>query len=187
MTAFDFVFSLFVLLLGFSLVEVLGGFARALNSQPRRPLGWLTPMLALFVMLDLTGFWSIAWQARDVIPPTYAALVVGLAITGLYYVAASTVFPGAGSHEADLDAHYFRVKRQVFSIVLACQLLAHASRFAIMGSASFANWATADWVLFPVFIASLIFGLFARGRIANLGLLSLLILLYLLDAVASPS
>ena len=58
MDAFNFAFSLFGLLLGFSLAEVLSGFARALKRGSARKLGWLTTLLAIFVMLDLTSFWQ---------------------------------------------------------------------------------------------------------------------------------
>ncbi len=69
MSDFEFVFSLLGLLLGFSLVEVLGGLARLIEAQLRAVklgaagqaearfrAGWLTPLLGLFVMLDLISF-----------------------------------------------------------------------------------------------------------------------------------
>jgi hypothetical protein len=187
MSAFEFVFSLFVLLLGFSLVEVLSGFARVLNGDPEQAMGWLTPMLAVFVMLDVTGFWSLAWQGRAFIPPTYAALIVGLAIAGLYYIAASMVFPGHAAGNVDLDGHYFRVKTKVLTIVLVCQMLVHLSRFAIVGRAAFAHWSPAGWVIFATYAGCLIVGIFLRARTGNLIILSLLVVLYLLDAVISAA
>ena len=81
------------------------------GGTDRRSPGRLTPLLGVFVMLDITGFWSIAWQARDVVPPTYAALVVGLAITGLYYIA-----EGAGAQRNSQRLTGFGV----FPVFLAC-------------------------------------------------------------------
>lgn len=185
MTAFEFVFSLLVLLLGFSLLEVLGGLVRSLNARPKRPLGWLTPMLACYVMLDVAGFWSIAWHARDAIPPTYASLVIGLGITGLYYVAASLVFPAEGAESVDLDTHFFRVKAKVFAVVLICQVSAHVSRYAIMGSTAVSHWSTADFIMLPLSLATLAAAIFVQGRAANSALLLLLITSYVWDAVAS--
>lgn len=58
MTPFDFVFTLFGLLLGFTLVQLLSGLVRAIKWASVRPLGggaepvrlgWLTPLLGLFV------------------------------------------------------------------------------------------------------------------------------------------
>lgn len=93
MSDFEFVFSLFGLMLGFSLAEVLGGFIRTIKARRHVRLGWLTPMLAVFVMLDLTSFWANAWDHRAAIPATYGVMVLGLAASGLYYFVASLLFP----------------------------------------------------------------------------------------------
>src|SRR4051812_2706830 len=138
MTPFEFVFTLFGLLLGFSLVEVIAGFGRAFASRvrPRTPLppsgrspsprnpgedwvriGWLSPLLGLFVLFNLVSFWTAAWAVRDIIPPSYVALLFGLAVTGGYYFAASLVFPQEIAAGTDLDVHYFEVKRWVLAVV----------------------------------------------------------------------
>ena len=56
-------------------------------------LGWLTPLLGLLVMLDLTSSWALAYSLRDSIPANFLTLVIGLFVTGLYYLAATLVFP----------------------------------------------------------------------------------------------
>lgn len=61
MSNFDFVFTLFGLLLGLSLAEVLGGFGRALQKRRKVRIGWLTPLLGLVVLLDVSSFWLVAW------------------------------------------------------------------------------------------------------------------------------
>ena len=73
MSDFEFVFILYSLLLGLSMVELLGGLGRALEvrfaAQAEREafsIGWLTPLLAIFVMLDLLSFWSAAWTGAPV-------------------------------------------------------------------------------------------------------------------------
>jgi hypothetical protein len=78
MSAFEFVFSLFGLLLGLSLAEVLGGLARVLKQRKEVQLGWLTPLLGLLVMLDLTSSWALAYAIRDAIPATFLALAMGM-------------------------------------------------------------------------------------------------------------
>lgn len=68
MTAFELIFSLFSLLIGLAIAEVLGGFARSVRARrSTRPvrIGWLTPLLGLFVILDLLTFWTIAYAARE--------------------------------------------------------------------------------------------------------------------------
>ena len=45
MSAFEFFFSFYGLILGLSVAELLGGFARTLNRNPRPRFGLLTPLL----------------------------------------------------------------------------------------------------------------------------------------------
>jgi hypothetical protein len=124
MSAFEFVFSLFGLLLGLSLVEVLAGLVRALKSRARVKVGWLTPLLGILTMIHVTTFWDDAWNQRDAIPPGNLTLFVGLLISGIYYYAASFVFPDRENEWADLDDYYDRNKKFVLGGIVACQLIA---------------------------------------------------------------
>jgi hypothetical protein len=113
MDAFNFAFSLFGLLLGFTLVEVLTGLTRTIKARDRLRIGWLTPLLAVFILLDLLSWWSNAWQLRDLLPVSYGTLLVGLVSTATYYYAASFIFPDDLAATADLDAHYWANRRMV--------------------------------------------------------------------------
>jgi hypothetical protein len=121
--AFNFAFSLFAIILGLSLAKVLEGFARALKRRRVVHLGWLTPLLAVFVMLDLTSFWEFGWAARSFLTPQYGVLLIGLLMSGLYYIAASLIFPGEFGDRADFDEHYVEHRRQVFGAILICDLI----------------------------------------------------------------
>jgi hypothetical protein len=131
MSPFEFVFSLFGLLLGFSLVEVLQGLVRTvkLRGEPARSgqenirIGWLTPLLGVFVMADLTSFWNNAYRSQADIPANFAALLMGLAITGLYYFSASMVFPDKPEEWPDFDAWAAKHKRQVIGGIFACNVI----------------------------------------------------------------
>ncbi len=182
MSAFEFVFSLFGLLLGFSLVEVLGGLARTVEARLRlgknAKIGWLTPLLALFVMLDLMTFWLAAWRIRDGLEVTGASLVAGLAFAGSYYIAAHLVFPPPDTDSPDLDAHYFRVKRWVLGILFA--LFAVQIGYFLTVPA-LAILLTNPHSLVSVSIFALLLGatVMVGGRCLNIALLTLLILRYL--------
>src|SRR4051812_41015342 len=65
MTVFEFVFSLYSLLFGLALAQVFGGFGNALQERHKIRVGWLTPLLGLFVTFDITSFWEIAWELKD--------------------------------------------------------------------------------------------------------------------------
>jgi len=182
MSNFEFVFSLFGLLLGFSLVEVLGKLAAIVKARPQIRTGWLTPLLSLFVLLDVTGFWSIVWDARDIMPAGYGVLVIGLAITGLYYFAVSLIFPSDLEPGLDLDRWYFDHKATVYAILLACQLLAHASKYALTGASGY-QWSWVGWTQVAIGMAALVAAIFARGFRWNLILLIVMIVTYLIDGI----
>jgi hypothetical protein len=177
MSPFEFVFSLFGLLLGLSLAEVLGGLARTLKQRRAVRLGWLTPLLGLLVMLDLASSWALAYSLKDVIPGNFLTLVIGLVVTGLYYLAATLVFPDDAQKWRDLDDYYFEHKKQVLGGILASRVLARAAQFAL---------GTAGWAYFPAFAAFVVLALaamFARGKTANIAVLTVFLLLYPLFAV----
>src|SRR3954468_16678419 len=167
MSQFEFVFSLFGLLLGLSLAEVLSGLAKVLKQRKEVRLGWLTPLLGLLVMLDLTSSWALAYSLRESIPANFLPLVIGLFVTGLYYLAATLVFPDDPSKWPDLDTYYFEHRRQVLGGILASRVLARAAQFAL---------GAAGWNYFPafaVFVLLALTAMFARSKRANLALLAL--------------
>ena len=134
MSDFEFIFALFGLLLGLSLTEVLAGLARAIDLRLRPGstvrIGWLTPLLGLFVMLDLLSFWQAAWVSRTLVAVSGESLMVVTAFAGAYYLAASLVFPRGAGSDTDFDDHFFRVRRIIIGVMLAlllCQLAWYAS------------------------------------------------------------
>jgi hypothetical protein len=173
---FEFVFSLFGLLLGLSLAEVLGGAVRTLKARRHVRVGWLTPLLGLFVMLNLVSFWMGAWNAQALIPVAYPALLIGLAITGLYYVAASLVFPGDTEKWPDFDVYYFEHRRQVLGGVWLCNLIVFGLSWWMRGIAPTAFAIAVDGVPSLLVVAAMV----SRNRIVNAAALSGLAALYLL-------
>ena len=118
MTGFEFVFSLFGLLLGLCIAEVLGGLGRALEHREEVSIGWLTPMLGAFVLLDLTTYWFALWTDRDNVPINPLTLLLGTSFAAAYYLAAYLIFPDDLKRHADLDLHFMRVRRIVLGMAL---------------------------------------------------------------------
>jgi hypothetical protein len=175
MTDFEFVFSLFGLLLGLALAQLLGGFGRALQSRHRIRIGWLTPMLGLIVALDVTSFWQFAWQVRGSLKPDFFILICCFAVTGLYYLVARTAFPDEPAEWPDYDAYFSRHKRLVLGGVLACNLLAYAGQEALgYDPLSHHIMVIVASVFFPLVILSIV----ARGKLWNTLFLGLLLAQY---------
>ena len=125
MSPFELVFAVYGLLLGLAIAEVLGGFARALKLKRGGKavrVGWLTPLLGVVVILDLTSFWLLAWEAQSQIVANYLTLVSVLAIVGIYYLAASLIFPDEPADWPDFDLWYDRQNRMVIGGLLAANV-----------------------------------------------------------------
>ena len=183
MSSFEFVFSLFGLLLGLSLAEVLTGFANTVRARrpmarggrPESRLGWLTPTLGLLLIIDLVSFWQNAWREK-------AALIVGLnpmlyvtLLASIYYVAASLVFPRDGDDWPDLDDYYMANKNFVLGAVLFVNVLVIVGYWLLHGLAFITPAFGVVWALF----ISLAIGLLAtRNKRLNLVLLCAAISLY---------
>ncbi len=184
MTDFEFVFVLYSLLLGLSMVELLGGLGRALEarfaaeaSRGQFALGWLTPLLAIFVMLDLLSFWQAAWAVRAHVAVSGTTLMAVAAFASLYYLAARLVFPSRPEGFANLDTHYFRVRRIVLGLLLV--LLAAQFAFYLTQPAMAAVVARPlVWGLTLVLTALMLAAMWVRGVRASVAVLALLIARY---------
>lgn len=187
MDAFNFAFSLFAIILGLSLAKVLEGFARALKRRRVVHLGWLTPLLAVFVMLDLTSFWESGWAARKFVTPQYGDLLIGLVMSSLYYIAASLIFPGEFGESrqtmdgADFDEHYMQHRRQVLGAIFICD----AMQILPIVILRFHDLPTRFWFENALQFGALATGIASRSKRVNIALLAALIALFGYTAVMS--
>jgi len=185
MSVFEYVFSLYSLLLGLALAHLLSGLAKVVEARETVRLGWLTALLALQMMLTLAIFWEIAWRAREAVPDNSAALFASLIICGLLYFGAVLVIPSEPSERRDLDGHFFKEKSNVLGCIFAANLVAYGWRYALMGWASFAYFSWADWLELGVFMGACVAGIFVKGRRSMIGILTTMILLCLSDPIAT--
>jgi hypothetical protein len=180
MTVFEFVFSLYSLLFGLALAQVFGGFGNTLQERHKLKVGWLTPLLALFVILDLTSFWEIGWQMRGISKHYFLFLIACVLVAGIYYLAARLVFPRNFVEWPDFDVYYFRHKQWVYGGILACNVVAAATLLAI--HAPFMRSPT-GFVNFLSYFVLLIALLLVRSKRASIVLLVLMLSRYALFPV----
>lgn len=195
MTAFEMVFSLLDLLLGLAIAEILAGLSRALRllraAKPVR-IGWLTPLLGTFVILDLARFWLEAWSVREQLLVDYPPLVGILLIVGLYYLAATLIFPDDPEEWPDYDAWYDRQNRVVLGGMIVTNIAAvigMAALAAASGTPAALRMMSEDALAlgdFAVVLTFLCLGalLFVTSRLWNVILLAILIGLQLLVGFA---
>lgn len=137
----------------------MGGFARTLHDRERIRFGWLTPMLAIFVAIDITTFWNQAWAIFRGAPYNMALLVISLVIAGTFYIAASVTFPRTSAEGADaridLDQHFWAHRRLVFTCVLIANLIVALLVVALaMADPGFARMAQSPrlWIGVTIFV-----------------------------------
>lgn len=175
MSAFEFFFSFYGLLLGLSVAELFGGFARVLHERQRVRFGWLTPLLAVFVAMDVATFWTQAWGIFRGAPYNPALLVIGLIVAGTFYIAASVTFPRVNAEgvadRIDLDDHFWAHRRLVLSCILIANLIVTVLFAWLMSAdAGFAARSTPQlWIGLAVFVASIMTAAFAPWRPVAIG------------------
>lgn len=175
MSIFEFVFSLFGLVLGLSLAEVLAGFARTVQARRRIRMGWLTPLLGLLLMIDLVSFWVGAWNERDSLRIALDPLLFATLIAGIYYVAASLVFPSDHEEWPDLDDYFMAHKQMVAGAVLTCNLLLVIGILLLHGTLTMSPGRGAGYAAFTITAFTLIF---TRSKRLSLVMLLTMIALY---------
>ncbi|MFJ6024706.1 hypothetical protein ACIQC9_08935 [Brevundimonas sp. NPDC092305] len=131
MSTFEFFFSFYGLLLGLSVAVLATGAARAFKHRKAIKVGWLTPLLATFVALDIATFWDAAWVNFRGLPFSYGLLVGGLLIAVVYFIAASLVFPDETDADLSLDEHFWTHKRTVLILLILANLLGGAAQLAV--------------------------------------------------------
>lgn len=181
MDGFNYAFSLLDVLLGLSLAQVLSGFAMALRQRTVIRLGWLTPLLAIFVMLDLVSFWEWIWAGRKFLQPSYGILCIGLLVSGMYFVATSMVFPRQFDDKADCEENYFKHRRQIFSLIFLSNLFTTVPVLIFRAG----QVPLHTWVESGTYFAGLLIAFATPAKRINIAVLSILILLYLYAAVMS--
>ncbi len=188
MSGFAFVFGVFGVVLGLAIVEILRGFGRGIKrpnlaDQAPRRIGWLSPMLALFLLYDIATFCASAWSAREAVPVTMPALALGMLVTGLYFFAATQLWPEPDDAAGWADGNGWMLahKRRIALSILACNAMSVAAvmRF-VPGSWPVAS--TEAWML-ALYFALLLALALVRGTRATTLVLALAILEYAADLV----
>jgi hypothetical protein len=179
-SVFEFVFSLYSLLFGLALAQVFGGFGNTLQERHKLKVGWLTPLLGLFVILDLTSFWEIAWQMRGITRPYFLFLICCVLVAGIYYLAARLVFPRNFVEWPDFDVYYFRHKNWVFGGILLCNVVAAIALVAVHAPFMRSPVGFANFLTYFVLLVAL---LAVRTRRASIVLLILMLSRYALFPV----
>lgn len=171
MDAFSFLFSLFSLLIGLAMAEILGDLGRVIDRRKQLRIGWLTPLLATLVLLDLASFWQSAFDYRAVLRDDNFTVLGILLFASCYYLIATLVVPDRLDDGSDLDRHYEANNRIVVGGMVLLNLPNIPLTLKTGSSAS-------GWVIVAIFYALLAGLFFVRGKAANIVMLAAAISIY---------
>lgn len=183
MDSFEFFFTLYSLILGLALAELLNGVSGLVRARQLRRVGLQTALLATFILLAISATWLDAWRSLRDVQLNFEGLALPMVIAICYYLAASIVFPKDTDEWASLDDYYADRKVFVVALLLAAETALTATFVGIVVG----NFQQGDlpavwqWLWYNALIfGSMIALLFVRRRWINLALLVGLLLLFLI-------
>ena len=181
MSGFEFIFSLFGLLLGLALAEGLGSLSNAIKARHKVRIGWATALLGILVSCDIVTFWMYGWTLRDKIPVTWPYLFGGFVVTAIYFVSASLIFPHYPEEWTNLDDHFDANRRLVLGGVLICNIALLALTIALVGGAWM--WTLRAFIITWSFFPICLLAIASNDRRVVIGCMAWLIALYPISAL----
>lgn len=118
MSEFEFFFAFFSLIFGLIVAEVAIKFADAIDGHAHRPVGILAPLLAAFVLCDVSSFWMFIWSIRDAVYLSFGTVMAALAVAMGYFLSAALIFPRSEKGWTTTDEHYWARKRYVLAGII---------------------------------------------------------------------
>jgi hypothetical protein len=165
MSAFELYLSFYGLLLGLSVAQVASGLGHAVVRRRESHIGWLTPLLSIFVLFDIASFWIWAWVSREVISVSYASIYIGMVIALAYYLASVLLFPVLENGWSDLDQHYWANKRFVVVGIAVANAIVIGEAAVRRGSVPFTT--TLGWSLQAFYWGPLLLMFFSRRKLVD--------------------
>ena len=181
MSPFEFFFSFYGLILGLSVAVVITGFTNVLKQRKRVRIGWLTPLLASFVLIDIASFWIGAWGTMQEVPIQHFLLVLGLIAAGSYFVSASMVVPDDFEAWPDFDAYFDSHKHWVMGGVFTSNMIAFEIMPWVTGATAqdmIARYFSLIGLVNLLFLGLCLVVAVSRNRRVNLAMLILLLIYY---------
>ncbi len=145
MNAFEYYFSFFTLIIGLAVAAVARGFGTMWQTRRRAGIGWLTPLLAAFLLLDISRFWLGLWGRQEIANMGPIALASVLCVALPYVFVTTIMFPSEPDDWASLDEYYASNSRSIFAVLTFSKISAYVSDFALFGWKP--AWADAPGVL----------------------------------------
>ena len=133
MSPFQFYFSFFTLIIGLAVAAVGRNFGALWQRRVSAPVGYLTPLLAVFLLLDISRFWLGLWSKQEISSLGPVALTSVLCVALPYVFATTIMFPADPSEWETLDEYYVVHARAIFVSLLFSKTSAYVFDFLLFG------------------------------------------------------
>jgi len=162
--------------------ELLGGFAGIVRARAVRKLEPQTALLGALIFIVICATWIDAWNTMTKISLDFEALWAPILLATFYFLAASVAFPSDPAEFDRLATYYVERKRFVVGMLLAAELLVTYTFHSTVADELRLRPAV-FWLWFLPYNLSIkgsyLALLLVRGRRANIALLIVLILLFM--------
>lgn len=132
MSGFEFLFSLYGLLLGLAIANATGAIMEFWRAPKAMRGGAMTPLLASFVLLAAAEQWLSMWGAREVITiaPWMVLMCLGMALP---YIFVSQALSPPPSSQASFSDYYFSHRRTLMAVICIPALVSLSVNLAVQG------------------------------------------------------
>lgn len=170
------------------MTSIAAGASDVLRERKRIKVGWLTPLLVIFLIVDLTSFWILSYRGMQDILVGFPSMICAVAMALTYFFAATLAFPKRTEEWDSLDAYYMQHYRWVIGGVLLANIGLLALLDALKERGFVASWLErlSDWdslLYFGLLIAIMTF----PRRIVHLACYAIMLLGYAVIMALNPA
>jgi hypothetical protein len=133
MSPFQLYFSFFTLIIGLAVSAVARGYGTLWQSRSRTRVGHLTPLLAAFLLLDMSRFWLALWNRQEIDSLGAVALASVLCVSLPYVFATTIMFPAHPDEWQSLDDYYLAHSRPIFLSLFVSKVSAYVFDALLFG------------------------------------------------------
>ena len=113
MSAFEFLFGFFGLILGIAVANVGIGFGKLWRARGKVQVGVCIPLLGVWLLSHAVLNWTGAWSNLQGIPINPTVFIISLAVALPYVVVSTVMFPDDADTHTSLDDFYLSHSRLV--------------------------------------------------------------------------
>lgn len=135
MSAFEFFFTFYGLVLGMVVTSVATGLADVWRSQGETRIGVCTPLLGLLILLMAALSWLRIWDGRDLMAVTPAHFLVALGAGLPMAFVAVGMFPRSASDWPSLEDYYLKHAGVLLGVLVLVPMAMRFGANAVMFNA----------------------------------------------------